>query len=37
MNPWQMDLIRVGADLDALLPALVQAGGLSPEPRLDAI
>ena len=37
MNPWQMDLIRVGADLDVLLPALVQAGGLSPEPRLDAI
>lgn len=37
MNDWQMDLIRVDADALRLLPALVQAAGLSPAPRLDAI
>jgi uncharacterized protein (TIGR00730 family) len=37
MSPWQMELIRVGTDLDSLLPALVQAAGLAPAPRLDAI
>lgn len=37
MSPWQMELIRVDTDLDTLLPALVQAAGLAPAPRLDAI
>jgi uncharacterized protein (TIGR00730 family) len=37
MSEWQMDLIRVGSDLEALLPALVQAAGMAPETRLDAI
>ncbi|WP_291010297.1 TIGR00730 family Rossman fold protein [Hydrogenophaga sp.] len=37
MSEWQMELIRVGTDLESLLPALVQAAGLAPEPRLDAI
>lgn len=37
MSDWQMDMIRVGADLKALLPDLIQNAGFSPEPRLDAI
>lgn len=37
MSRWQMEMIRVGADLNALLPELVQAAGFSPDPRLDAI
>jgi uncharacterized protein (TIGR00730 family) len=37
MSEWQMDLIRVGSDLETLLPALVQAAGMAPETRLDAI
>jgi len=37
MNPWQMELIREGNDLERLLPALVQAAGFAPATRLDAI
>ena len=37
MNPWQMELIRASDDLERLLPALVQAAGLAPATRLDAI
>jgi len=37
MNPWQMDLIQEGNDLERLLPALVQAAGFAPATRLDAI
>ena len=37
MNEWQMDLIRVGDDLETLLPELVQSAGLSPEPRIEEI
>ncbi|WP_439114324.1 TIGR00730 family Rossman fold protein [Hydrogenophaga sp.] len=37
MSPWQMDLIRVSANALQLLPELVQAAGLSPVARLDAI
>lgn len=37
MNEWQMALIRVGSDLSTLLPELVQAAGMAPEARIDAI
>lgn len=37
MGPWQMDLVRVDSDATRLLPDLVQAAGLSPAARLDAI
>lgn len=37
MSSWQMDMIRVGSDARTLLPDLIQAAGLSPESRLDAI
>jgi uncharacterized protein (TIGR00730 family) len=37
MNPWQMELIREGSDLESLLPALVQGAGFAPATRLDAI
>jgi uncharacterized protein (TIGR00730 family) len=37
MSSWQMELIRVGSDALTLLPELIQAAGLSPESRLDAI
>ncbi|MCU0925587.1 MAG: TIGR00730 family Rossman fold protein [Hydrogenophaga sp.] len=37
MGDWQMDLVRTDTDLQRLLPNLVQAAGLSPAPRLDAI
>jgi hypothetical protein len=37
MNPWQMELIRTDDDLEQLLPALVQAAGLAPQTRVDAI
>jgi uncharacterized protein (TIGR00730 family) len=29
MSDWQMDLLRVGSDISTLLPALIQATGLS--------
>lgn len=37
MGDWQMDLIHTDTDLERLLPDLVQAAGLSPAARLDAI
>lgn len=37
MGGWQMDLIRVDADAERLLPALIEAGGTAPQPRLDEI
>lgn len=37
LGDWQMELVRVEADPLRLLPDLVQAAGLSPAPRLDAI
>ena len=37
MNAGQMELIREGNDWERLLPALVQAAGLTPAARLDAI
>lgn len=37
MNSWQMELIRIGRDPATLLPELVQAAGLAPEPRIEAI
>jgi uncharacterized protein (TIGR00730 family) len=37
MGDWQMDLIRVDADAERLLPALIEAGGTAPQPRLDEI
>ena len=37
MAPWQMDLIRCGSDPLLLLPELVQAAGLVPPDRLDAV
>ena len=37
MSDAQMDLIRVDSDPAKLLPELVQAAGLSPAARLDAI
>lgn len=37
MNEWQMELIRVGDDIARLLPELVQAAGMAPEARIEAI
>lgn len=37
MNSWQMELIRIGRDPATLLPELVQAAGLAPAPRIEAI
>ncbi|MCU0941750.1 MAG: TIGR00730 family Rossman fold protein, partial [Hydrogenophaga sp.] len=37
MGEWQMDLMRVGADLETLLPDLVQAAGMAPASRLDEL
>lgn len=37
MGDWQMDLVRVDSEAARLLPDLVQAAGLSPAPRLEAI
>jgi uncharacterized protein (TIGR00730 family) len=37
MSDWQMDLIRVGQEHQALLPELVQAAGLAPAARVHAI
>ncbi len=37
MGAWQMDLVRVDSEAARLLPDLVQAAGLSPAPRLEAI
>jgi uncharacterized protein (TIGR00730 family) len=37
MSDWQMQLIQAGSEPVALLSNLVQAAGLAPAPRLDAI
>jgi uncharacterized protein (TIGR00730 family) len=37
MGDWQMELIRVDNDIGRLLPALIQAAGTAPQPRLDEI
>lgn len=37
MGPWQMELIRIDADWQRLLPELVQAGGVTPADRLDKV
>jgi uncharacterized protein (TIGR00730 family) len=37
MSDWQMGLIRTGVAVPELLEALVQAGGMAPEARLDSI
>ena len=37
MGPWQMDLVQVDTDWQRLLPALVQAGGVTPADRLDRV
>lgn len=37
MGSWQMDLVRVDSEAIRLLPDLVQAAGLSPVTRLEAI
>ena len=37
MGDWQMGLMRVSSDVDALMPELVQSAGLAPESRLDEI
>jgi uncharacterized protein (TIGR00730 family) len=37
MSHWQMELIQAGSEPVALLSSLVQAAGLAPAPRLDAI
>ena len=37
MNDWQMDLVRVGPRPGELLPALVQAAGMTASSRLQSI
>jgi len=37
MGPWQMDLIVSDREASALLPALIQAGGVTAADRLDAV
>jgi uncharacterized protein (TIGR00730 family) len=37
MNDWQMELIRAGSDMATLLPELVQAAGMAPQARIEAI
>jgi hypothetical protein len=37
MNDWQMDLVRVGTEPRELMPALVQAAGLTATSRLQGI
>ena len=37
MGPWQMELMVSGSDASDLLPALVQAGGVTAADRLDAV
>jgi len=37
LSDWQMDMVRVDTELQRLLPDLVQAAGLSPAARLEAI
>ena len=37
LSDWQMDLVRVGSEPDPLLRELVQAAGLAPPAKLDAL
>lgn len=37
MGPWQMELMVSGSNASDLLPALVQAGGVTAADRLDAV
>jgi hypothetical protein len=37
MGDWQMDLVQTGTEPQALLASIVQAAGLAPAARLDAI
>jgi uncharacterized protein (TIGR00730 family) len=37
VSDWQMGLVQTGDAVEQLLPALVQAAGLTPAPRLDGI
>ncbi len=37
LGTWQMGLVRTGTDATVLLPELVQAAGMAPRSRLDAI
>jgi len=37
MGDWQMDLVRVDGQVQTLLPELVQAAGMAPQTRLEAI
>lgn len=37
LSDWQMDLIRIGTQPEALLRELVQAAGFNPEPNLKAL
>ena len=37
IGPWQMDLVKIGGQVDTLLPALVQDAAFAPPDRLDAI
>lgn len=35
LGDWQRDLVRISADLNTLLPELIESAGLSTAPRLD--
>jgi hypothetical protein len=37
LSDWQMDLVQIGTDPQALLARIVQDAGLSPAPHLDQI
>lgn len=37
LSDWQMDLVQIGTDPQALLEKLVQGAGLSPPPQLDRV
>jgi len=37
MGAWQMDLIASGDNAEQLLPALIQAGGITEDDRLDSV
>jgi hypothetical protein len=37
LSDWQMDLVHIGSDPQAMLEKLVQSAGLSPDSQLDKI
>ncbi|WP_101046733.1 TIGR00730 family Rossman fold protein [Macromonas nakdongensis] len=37
VGPWQMDLLRLGEEVETLLPALVQAAGFTPPMHLETV